>query len=640
MFRRIYKDHSETTMSTASGLVDRATSDLLIGPDWAMNLDICDIINNHPGQARDIVKAVRKRLSNKHGKVQLLALTVLETLIKNCGEIVHQQVAEKDILHEMVKIVKKKTDMAVRDKILELLDSWQEAFGGPAGKYPQYYTAYNDLRRCGFEFPQRLAESAVPIFTPPQTQPVTANALPEYGSPAYAPAILDGAMDSTDIPMWRSTDMDAAQSVLEILNEMLNALDPLDVQALKDDVIIQLVEQCRYNHRSVMQLVDTTLDEGLLCQGLALNDDLQRVLAKHDAIATSSQIPPQDTTGFPKGNAVYDQEEDEDETEDAQLAHRSSSRSQGLASSNLHYQSSAHSVLPSHQPIKDLNAPPSATEWTVDLLGSQSFEARSPKTPASVAAASPQREQVSSPIPAKKSVLNPLSGSPSFVATSPQYAQQQQQSFDPNNNGISSLSTQYSSDPRYQPFQGIGERSPSGYNAPWASNSAESPGLQQQCKDSGSLQHLSQNSQPEVQQHKSWSANTPQESQTSGYQQKASPYVKNVTPNLPPPPKLHTQREQFFQQQTKLPNQSPQSAFTTPNALEQKMSNLALQVGNQQQLSQPSNFKVKQTFPPEKDARSTDRLFADLVDLQNKNFKTTDISSSLSRPNASKANGT
>ncbi len=33
---------------------------------------------------------------------------VLETLIKNCGENVHQQVAEKDVLYEMVKIVKKK----------------------------------------------------------------------------------------------------------------------------------------------------------------------------------------------------------------------------------------------------------------------------------------------------------------------------------------------------------------------------------------------------------------------------------------------------------------------------------------------------------------------------------------------------
>ncbi|XP_044467819.1 uncharacterized protein LOC123197566 isoform X1 [Mangifera indica] len=41
-------------------------------------------------------------------------MLLLETILKNCGDIVHMHVAERDVLHEMVKIVKKKPDFHVK----------------------------------------------------------------------------------------------------------------------------------------------------------------------------------------------------------------------------------------------------------------------------------------------------------------------------------------------------------------------------------------------------------------------------------------------------------------------------------------------------------------------------------------------
>ncbi|XP_022761441.1 TOM1-like protein 6 isoform X2 [Durio zibethinus] len=245
---------SSASSSAATVAVDKATSDLLIGPDWTMNIDICDSVNSNHWQAKDVVKAVKKRLQHKSSKVQLLALTLLETMVKNCGDYVHFQIAERNILGEMVKIVKKRADMLVRDKILALLESWQEAFGGPGGKYPQYYWAYDELRRSGVEFPKR-SSNAAPIFTPPATHPTLNH--PGYGMPSNSSRRLDETM-ATEIESLSLSSLESMRDVMDLLSDMLQAVNPSERAAVKDEVIVDLVNRCRSNQKKLMQMLTTT----------------------------------------------------------------------------------------------------------------------------------------------------------------------------------------------------------------------------------------------------------------------------------------------------------------------------------------------------------------------------------------------
>ncbi|KAF0910408.1 hypothetical protein E2562_002873 [Oryza meyeriana var. granulata] len=333
--------------SSAAVRVDKATSELLLGPDWTLNIDICDAANSDHGQAKEVIKALKKRLQHKNSKVQFFALTLLETLMKNCGDHVHSQVVERDILQEMIKIVKKKTDTQLRDKILVLLESWQEAFGGNGGKHPQYYWAYAEMKKLGLEFPRRSPDSA-PIHTPPITRPTSLESYhyPSYGMPVNSSSRLDEAM-SSNRPSLSSSDMERMLSAVELLSEMLKAVNPHDRGVVNDEIITELVKQCRSDQKKIISLVTSLRDEELLGLALDLNDRMQTLLGKHDAIASGSPLPDEDTdtmneapaettstpvaTGAPRAAVaaivptnVFDEEDEDEDDEFSQLARRNS----------------------------------------------------------------------------------------------------------------------------------------------------------------------------------------------------------------------------------------------------------------------------------------------------------------------------
>ncbi|XP_052176883.1 TOM1-like protein 6 isoform X2 [Diospyros lotus] len=210
-------------------------------------------------------------------------------MVKNCGDNVHFHIADRNILQDMIKFVKKKADIHVKDKMLVLLDSWQEAFGGPEGKYPQYYWAYEELRHSGVVFPQRSFDTA-PIITPPASHSTPSYAQASYGMPINSSTKLEEAM-AAEMENLSLSSINSMRNVSDLLADMLQALNPGDRESVKDEIIIHLVNQCRSNQKKLMQMLTTTGDEELLGRGLELNDSLQIVLVKHDALASGFPLP-------------------------------------------------------------------------------------------------------------------------------------------------------------------------------------------------------------------------------------------------------------------------------------------------------------------------------------------------------------
>ncbi|KAJ6799659.1 target of Myb protein 1-like [Iris pallida] len=551
-------------------------------------------------QAKDVVKAVKKRLQHKNPRVQFLALTLLETMIKNCGDYVHFQVVDRDILQEMIKIVRKKTDMQVRDKILVLLDSWQEAFGGPGGKYPQYYWAYTELKRTGVQFPQRSPDSAL-IFTPPVTYPASASRHPQpgYGIPSGSPVSLDEAMTS-EMANLSLADLDRVRSVMDLLSDMLKAVSQDDREAVKDEVITDLVNQCSSNRKMLMQLVNSTGDEHLLAQGLTLNDELQSLLAKHDAIASGSPLPaeasgsplpaeasetiPRPSTPLSPTAAVTSQFVDEEEEDDdfSQLARRNSKYKAATQSS---YAGTSEQVASSNRK-DEFNA---ATGSTSEASSSNALALSDP--PAPVRTSTKEQDMIDL---LSITLANP---SPPHTPLTPVASVQNSSSVSASPSGSESC---YNSQRPTSPYNAQGPASP--YNTqqqPYMTHQGYAP------YNSYVAPQAQAQPQPQVAQLRSSYPPPPWET-TSTYQypssisNDAAPYVPNQASNVP--------------QQSNSPGAR---AFSVPTTAETQANTNLRQTG-QVPSTQPY-------VPPYK-------LFEDLVDLRNadRGAKTSGTSQSLS----------
>lgn len=286
----------------AAEMVKSATSKKLMDTDWTKNIEICELVAKDHGQAKDVVKCVKKRLGHKNANAQLFTVRLLEMLMNNCGEHIHKQVIDNGLLPILVKIVKKKTNLPVRERIFLLLDATQTSLGGAKGRFPQYYTAYYDLVASRVQFSQL---NHLQSTQESRAKEIIGHSKDLFAEVSQSNRCQGAAKEPSSEPDNRI--IHRATSVMEVLRETLNALVPRHPEGAADEFILDLIEQCSFQKQRVMHLVMTCHDEKVIAQAIELNEQLDNVLTQHDSLL-SLRAP--STTGlFVNEEAEEDDEE-------------------------------------------------------------------------------------------------------------------------------------------------------------------------------------------------------------------------------------------------------------------------------------------------------------------------------------------
>ncbi|XP_065900010.1 ADP-ribosylation factor-binding protein GGA3-like isoform X2 [Dysidea avara] len=279
-------------------LLDKATNPKNRYEDWEFIMAFCDKVNASPEGPQVALKIIPAKMQSKEEKVALLALTLLEACVKNCGKRFHEELGKFRFLNEVIKMLSPKylgndITMAVKKRMSELLYSWKVGLPGE----PKVNDAYNMLKEQGLVFDESAPKD--PTLEASEDKPKVGLEMDRKQSDVLgrllrsknpedlraANRLIKEAVKKDDRRMdklkKKLEELDMIQNNIKLLNELLAHYKP-DSGETERQLMKELYDQLDKQKTKLFKMANNVgkAEEGM-AEVLKTNDDLLRVMERY-----------------------------------------------------------------------------------------------------------------------------------------------------------------------------------------------------------------------------------------------------------------------------------------------------------------------------------------------------------------------
>ncbi|KAF2177913.1 VHS-domain-containing protein [Zopfia rhizophila CBS 207.26] len=278
-------------------------------PNLALNLEIADLINAKKGNApREAAITVVHYINHRNQNVSLLALSLLDICVKNCGYPFHLQISTKEFLNELVRRFPERPPVhptRVQNRILELIEEWRQTIC-QTSRHKEDLGFIRDMHRLlsykGYLFPEIRKEDAA-VLNPSdnlrsaeemeeeerEAQSAKLQELIRRGGPQDLQEanklmkVMAGydTRNKTDYRAKAAEEVGKIQQKARILEEMLQGYKAGD-QIKEDDVFEELANALQSAQPKIQKMCEEESDDHeAVAKLFEINDSIHRTIERY-----------------------------------------------------------------------------------------------------------------------------------------------------------------------------------------------------------------------------------------------------------------------------------------------------------------------------------------------------------------------